>query len=124
MNETTARHVRTRATCVKIRTKFCFVFDVTRHFAQLFDAVSKLTLVAIATRIGRLPRRTELGLVALRHLHAVRHAAHVDLRRRRALAGEEAFGAQNDIELTVLLDDVAFAQRAGDDSHGETLGME
>jgi hypothetical protein len=30
----------------------------------------------------------------------------------------EAFGAEDDIELAVEFDDIAFAERAGDDSHG------
>src|SRR5208282_1202651 len=55
---------------------------------------------------------------AIGHLHAVGKTAHVDLRRRRALAGMETFGRKNDAELTVLpLDDIAFANRACDDSH-------
>jgi hypothetical protein len=30
----------------------------------------------------------------------------------------EAFGVENDVELIVEFDDIAFAQRAGDDFHG------
>jgi hypothetical protein len=30
----------------------------------------------------------------------------------------EAFGAEDDVELAVEIDDIAFAERAGDDSHG------
>ncbi len=58
------------------------------------------------------------GLEAVGHLDAVGEAAHVDLRRRRALAGKEALGGQDDAEMAVLaLDDVALANRAGDDFH-------
>ena len=56
--------------------------------------------------------------VALRHLHAVRDAAHVELRHRRALAGMDVLGEKDHIELAVLVDDIAFAKRAGDDLHG------
>jgi hypothetical protein len=58
------------------------------------------------------------GLVALRHLHAVGDPAHVDLGGRRALAGMEVFGRQDDIKLAVDLDDVALADLAGDDFQG------
>ena len=58
------------------------------------------------------------GLVALRRLHPVGDAAHVDLGRRRALAREEAFGREDGVELAVDLEDVALADGAGDDSHG------
>ena len=58
-------------------------------------------------------------LVAVRRLHAIGQAAHVDLGRGRALAGMEAFGGQNNIELSVLaLDNIALADRTGDDFHG------
>ena len=58
------------------------------------------------------------GLEAVGHLHAVGKAAHVDLRRRRALAGMKAFGRKDDAELTVLpLDDIALANRACDNFH-------
>ncbi len=58
------------------------------------------------------------GLVTIGGLHAVGNAAHVDLCRRRALAGVEAFGGQHDIELAVLsLENIAFADGAGDDFH-------
>ena len=58
------------------------------------------------------------GAVAFRGLHAVADPAHVDLRRRRSLAGEEAFGAQHHVELVVDLEHVALADGTGDDSHG------
>ena len=58
------------------------------------------------------------GLVAVGGLHAVRNAAHVDLGRRRALAGMEALRGQNDIELAIVaLDDIALANRTCDDFH-------
>ena len=58
-------------------------------------------------------------LEALRHLHAVADAAHVDLRGRGPLAGMEAFGVEDGVELAVEFDDIALAERAGDDFHGE-----
>ena len=57
------------------------------------------------------------GLVALRDLHAVADAAHVDLRGRRALAGMEAFGGQHDTELAVDVENIALADGAGDNLH-------
>ncbi len=57
--------------------------------------------------------------VALGDLHAVGDAAHVELGHRRALAGVDVLGAQDDVELAVLFDDVALAERAGDDLHGD-----
>src|SRR5262245_43172022 len=56
-------------------------------------------------------------LVALRGLHAVRDAAHVDLRRRGALAGMEAGGDENGVELAVDFENVALADGAGDNLH-------
>src|SRR5262249_12818826 len=58
-------------------------------------------------------------LVALRHLYAVADPAHVDLGGRGTLAGVEAFGVEDDVELAVEFDDIALAERAGDDFHGE-----
>src|ERR1700682_3445910 len=55
------------------------------------------------------------GLVALRNLHAVADAAHFDLADRGSLAGMNVLGGQNHIKLAVLLDDVALANRTGDD---------
>ena len=61
------------------------------------------------------------GLVALVDLHAVGDAAHLELGHRRALAGMDVLGGQHDVELAVLLDDVALADIAGDDgNHGTT----
>jgi hypothetical protein len=57
------------------------------------------------------------GLVALGHLHAVADAAHVNLRRGRALAGVEALGVHDDVELLVNIEDIALSERAGDDLH-------
>src|SRR6185503_21053125 len=42
----------------------------------------------------------------------------VELGDRGALAGMDILGAQHDIEPTIHVDDIAFSQRAGDDSHG------
>ena len=39
---------------------------MTRHFAQIVEAVRKLTLGAVATVAIDVPRMTQLGLVALR----------------------------------------------------------
>ena len=61
-------------------------------------------------------------LVALGRFHAIRQAAHVDLRGRRAFAGVEAFRVENDVELAVEIDDIAFAKRTGDDFHDGILG--
>ena len=47
-------------------------------------------------------------------LHAVANAAHFQMGDGRALAGMEIFRLQDDIELAVLLDDIAFAHGAGD----------
>jgi hypothetical protein len=50
------------------------------------------------------------------HLHAVRDAAHIDLGHRVALAGVDVLRREDHVELAVLvLDDVALAQRRGDD---------
>ena len=57
------------------------------------------------------------GLVALRGLHAVADAAHVDLGGRRALAGMEALGGQDDVELAVDIKNIALADGAGDNLH-------
>ena len=51
------------------------------------------------------------GAVALGDLHAVGDAAHVELGDGRALAGVDVLGGENDIELAVHVDDVAFAER-------------
>ena len=58
------------------------------------------------------------GAVALGDLHPVGDAAHVELGDRGALAGVDVLGGENDIELAVEVDDVAFAERRGDDLHG------
>src|SRR5256714_4956515 len=57
------------------------------------------------------------GLVALLGLYPVADPAHVHLRGRGALAGMETFGVQHDVELAVEFDDIALAERRGDDSH-------
>ena len=58
------------------------------------------------------------GLVALRQLDPVGNTAHVHLGRRGALAGMDILGSDDDSELAVDFDDIAFAERAGDDFHG------
>ena len=57
------------------------------------------------------------GLVAHLGLHAVGNPAHIDLGGRRALAGMKTFRVEDDIELAVDIDDVALAERTGDDFH-------
>jgi hypothetical protein len=64
------------------------------------------------------------GLVTLCGLHAVAEAAHIDLGCRGALAGVEIFGAEDDVELTLDFDDIAFAKRTGDDFHGHSSMMD
>ena len=54
------------------------------------------------------------GLVALVDLHPVRDAAHFELGDGRALAGMNVLRRQHDIELAILLDDVALAHIARD----------
>ncbi|MPL82874.1 hypothetical protein SDC9_28823 [bioreactor metagenome] len=55
------------------------------------------------------------GAPALRHLHPVRDAAHFDLGHRVALARVNVFGGEHDVENTVHIEDVALADRGGDD---------
>ena len=54
------------------------------------------------------------GLVAFGNLYAVADAAHFDLADRRALAGMDILGGQNDVKFAVLFNDVALANRTGD----------
>src|SRR6202035_2002169 len=58
------------------------------------------------------------GLEPHRHLYAVGNAADVHLGHGGALAGVDVFGGDDDPELAVDFDDIAFTQRTGDDSHG------
>jgi glycerol kinase len=53
------------------------------------------------------------GAIALRNLHAVRDAAHVQLGDRRALAGVDVLGVEDHVELAVHIDDGTLPQRAG-----------
>src|SRR5262249_14458420 len=62
-------------------------------------------------------------LEALRHLHAVADAAHIDLGGGGPLAGMKAFGVEDDVELALEFDDIALPERAGDDSHGEVSSI-
>ena len=55
------------------------------------------------------------GLVAFRNLHAIADPAHFDLADRSSLAGMDIFGGEDDVKPAVLLDDVALANRTGDD---------
>ena len=58
------------------------------------------------------------GLKAQRNLHAVGDPPDVHLGDRRAFAGMDILGRDDDAELAVDFDDIAFSQRAGDDFHG------
>src|SRR5258706_2425565 len=55
------------------------------------------------------------GLVALGNFYAVANSAHFDLADRCSLAGVDVLGGENHVKLAVLLDDVALANRTGDD---------
>ena len=55
------------------------------------------------------------GLVALGNLYPVADSPHFDLADRCSLAGVDVLGGQNHVKLAVLLDDVALANRTGDD---------
>src|SRR6185437_16208307 len=56
------------------------------------------------------------GLVALGDLYPVADSTHFNLTDGRSLAGMDVLGADNNVKLAVLLDDVALANRTGDDS--------
>jgi hypothetical protein len=55
------------------------------------------------------------GLVAFGDFHPVADSAHFDLADRGSLAGMDVLRSQNHVKLAVLLDDVALANRTGDD---------
>src|SRR5262249_10018672 len=59
------------------------------------------------------------------HLYPVADPAHVDLGGRGALAGMEALGGQNHVELAVHFDDIALAEGRSDDFHerGSSIGV-
>ena len=62
------------------------------------------------------------GAQAFHGLHPVADAAHFQMGNGRALAGMDILGGQDEIKLAVLLDDIAFAHRAGDNrNHGKPL---
>ena len=62
------------------------------------------------------------GAQPLHGLHAVADAAHFQMGDGRALAGMDILGGQDEIELAVLLEDIAFAHGAGDNrNHGKPL---
>jgi hypothetical protein len=63
------------------------------------------------------------GLKAQRDLHSITDAPDIELRHRRAFAGMDVLGCHNDPEFAVDFDDIAFAQRAGDDFHGSLNGF-
>src|SRR6202045_1199431 len=66
------------------------------------------------------------GFEPQREFYAVGNAADVHLGHRRALAGMDVLGGDDDPELAVDFDDIAFTQRTGDDSHGflNVFGLE
>lgn len=97
--------------------------NVLRHL-QLFIVflVHEDEIVAIVIEIGVVAmvdlRLFHLigRLVTLGRLHPVRDAAHVDLRRGRALAREEAFRRQHDVKPPIVqLQNIAFTHIACDD---------
>src|SRR6185503_9514433 len=57
------------------------------------------------------------GRVALLRLYAVADPAHVNLGGRRTFARMEALGVEHDVELVIEFDDIALAERRGDDFH-------
>jgi hypothetical protein len=72
--------------------------------------VEIVEVVVLNGRLLDLIRR----LVALGNLYSVADTAHFDLADGRPLAGMDVLGGQNHIKLSVLLDDVALANRTGD----------
>src|SRR6202035_2833780 len=66
------------------------------------------------------------GFEPQREFYAVGNAADIHLGHRRALAGMDVLGVDDDPELAVDFDDIAFTQRTGDDSHGylNVFGLE
>ena len=61
------------------------------------------------------------GAQAFYRLHAIADAAHFQMGDGRALAGMDVLGIDDQIELAVLLQDIAFAHGAGDNrNHGKT----
>src|SRR5437588_5236972 len=79
------------------------------------EAVGILIEIVVVVILDRRLLDLVGGLVALRNLYPVADPAHFDLADRGSLAGMDVFGSQNDVELAVLLDDVALANRTGDD---------
>src|SRR5437762_10747749 len=79
------------------------------------EAVGVLVEVVEVVILDRRPLDLVGGLVASRNLHPVADASHFDLADRGSLAGMDVFGGQNHVKLAVLLDDVALANRTGDD---------
>ena len=57
------------------------------------------------------------GFVAHLGLHAVGNPAHIDLGGGCALARMKIFRIEDNVELAVEIDDIAFAERTGDDLH-------
>jgi hypothetical protein len=94
-----------------------FADDVVRdHDLVVGLRVHEVGALAVLVEEGVLPVLHEGaldllgGAVALRHLHAVRDAAHVELGHRGALAGVDVLGRQDDVEPAVDIDDVALAE--------------
>src|SRR5215467_12093124 len=84
--------------------------------------VHEVEAVAIFIEIGEIAlldgRLLDLvsGLIALGDLYPVADSTHFDLADGRSLAGMDVLGADDDIKLAVLIDDVALANRTCDDS--------
>src|SRR5260370_1064382 len=73
-----------------------------------------IEIVEVVIVNGRL-RDLVGGLVALGNFYAVANSAHFDLADRCSLAGVDVLGGENHVKLAVLLDDLALANRTGDD---------
>src|SRR5271157_5345421 len=82
------------------------------------EAVGVLVHVLVLAVLDEGPLDLVGGLVAQPNLHAVGNPADVHLGHRRALAGMNILHRDDDAELAVNLNDIAFSERAGDDFHG------
>ena len=109
----------------KLLARMGRLHEVSHDHFFLRDTVGEMTAIAVAVlvevgvfavlNVGAL--HLFGGLVALDGLHAVGEPAHLDLRRRRALAREKALGGKHAVELPVVFEDIALAHRACDDLH-------
>ena len=80
------------------------------------NSVTNVTMRRISDGVKVIGRwRTVEMVEKADDFHAVRHAAHGDVGHRVALAGVDVLGKQHHVQLAVLLDDVALAERRGDD---------